>query len=426
MSHQEIAELIPPTTHVIGISCMFTVDWLSTCSLVNFLGKMFPSAIIVAGGEHVTALPEFCMQQCPALQVCALGEGEETILEICEAFAGTQPWSEVKGIIYRQPDGSLNKTERRERVRSLDTLPRPAWQLFPTATYFRNKLNFGVGGKRTLPILATRGCPYVCSFCSSPEMWGTRYFMRSVENVVNEIEYLVKNYGVENIDLYDLTAIINARWIIDFSKELLRRQLHITWQLPSGTRSEAITPEVLHYMKISGCTVVTYAPENGSDRILNLIHKKVNLSKMLHSIKHSNQEGIYVKINIILGFPQETHRDVWKTIVFILKASWYGAYDMGPNPFYPIPGTELFNELQKQGKVDIYNASYFDALLDADNMWKVTFYNEYVSHRMLKLYFLFYFFVFYTSNFVFRPARLFTTIWNVYVVSQKWTKCVIN
>jgi anaerobic magnesium-protoporphyrin IX monomethyl ester cyclase len=209
------------------------------------------------------------------------------------------------------------------------------------------------------------------------------------------------------------TAIINGRWIIELSKEILKRNLIITWQLPSGTRSEAISPEVLHYMKLSGCTVVTYAPENGSDRILKLIHKKVNLNNMLKSIADSNRIGIYVKVNIILGLPQETHKDIWLTMWFILKTSWYGAYDMGPNPYYPIPGTELFRDLVTQKKIDIYSNEYFSSLLDADNLWRIKFYNNQVSAAALKFYFITYFAIFYLSNFLLRPHRFFISLKNI-------------
>jgi anaerobic magnesium-protoporphyrin IX monomethyl ester cyclase len=419
MSHHEIIDRIPQDADIVGVSCMFTVDWLGTRDLINLIGVARPNSKLIAGGEHVTALPDLCFQQCPSLQICALGEGEETMIDICRYVCDEITIHDVKGILYRGGDNLIYKTSKRERIRTLDNLPIPAWELFPVKSYFENKLNFGVGGKRTLPILTTRGCPYICSFCSSPLMWGTRYFMRSVNNVVDEIEHLVNVYKVENIDFYDLTAIINSRWIIELSKEILRRNLKITWQLPSGTRSEAITPEVLHYMKLSGCTVVTYAPENGSSRILKLIHKKVNLNKMLQSVSESNQVGIYVKLNIILGFPQETHSDILKTIWFIIRSSWNGAYDMGPNPFYPIPGTELFNTLLKEKVIDIYNNSYYESLLDADNLWKIKFYNEHISTTTLKVYFLSYIAIFYVTNFLFRPHRFFITLRNVLTLNAQ-------
>jgi radical SAM superfamily enzyme YgiQ (UPF0313 family) len=219
--------------------------------------------------------------------------------------------------------------------------------------------------------------------------------------------------------MYDLTAIINSRWIIEFSKEVIKRDLNITWQLPSGTRSEAITPEVLHFMRLSGCTVVTYAPESGSSNILKLIQKKVNLDKMLKSIADSNRENIFIKINILIGLPEEKHKDIWQTMLFIVKSSWYGAYDMGANPFYPIPGTKLFEQLLAEKKIAMNTDKYYEDLLDADNLLKVTFYNDNISQLWLKIYFLSYFFIFYITNYLFRPIRFFATFRNVLTLNPQ-------
>jgi anaerobic magnesium-protoporphyrin IX monomethyl ester cyclase len=414
LDDQILLDKIDHEVQIIGFSSMFTVDWIYLKDLINLVAEKFPKARIIAGGEHVTALPELCLEQCPKLFACVLGEGEETIVELVNAINNNSEVENINGIAFRDKSNKMVRTLKRQRLKDLDLIPIPNWDLLPVQTYFDKNISFGIGGKKTLPILATRGCPYTCTFCSSPDMWGIRYYMRSVTNVVDEIEHLVNRYGVENIDLYDLTAIINSKWIIAFSKELLERKLNITWQLPSGTRSEAITPEVVHHMKISGCTVITYAPESGSDRVLKEIHKKVNLKKMLKSISDSWKEGLFVKVNIIIGLPMETHSDIFKTMLFILKCSWAGAYDMGPNPFYPIPGTVLFTELEKAGKVDIRNRKYYVDLLDADNIWKGNFYNENISKPILRFYFIFYFLVFYFSNFIFFPKRLFETIRNVW------------
>jgi len=419
LSNKEIIERIPHDADVIGFSCMFTVDWLNLKYLINETAEQFKNARIIAGGEHITALPEFCLRECPGIHLCVLGEGEDTIVEICHAIENNAAIDNINGIAYIDEQGEFIKTNKRERIRDLDSIPMPAWELFPVDTYFKEKLSFGVSNQRTLPILATRGCPYTCTFCSSPAMWGTRYSMRSVNNVVDEIEFLVNKYQVRNIDLYDLTAIINAKWIIQFCKEILARNLDITWQLPSGTRSEAITPEVLHHMKLSGCSVVSYAPESGSERMLEMMRKKVRLKSMLSAISNTRKAGIYVKVNIILGFPDERHEDIWKTIVFILKCSWYGAHDMGPNPFYPIPGTVLFDELSLRNEIDIRSDKYYDDLLNADNVFHVIFYNNHISPIILRAYYFSYLVLFYSSNYALRPLRFFKTIRNVVTQNAK-------
>ena len=120
-----------------------------------------------------------------------------------------------------------------------------------------------------MPILATRGCPYQCTFCSSPTMWTTRYIMRNPKDIVDEIEWLVKKYDANDFEFFDLTAIIKKSWMLAFCKELRERKIgNITWQLPVGTRSEALDKETLQAIYDSGCAYICYAPESGSEKSL--------------------------------------------------------------------------------------------------------------------------------------------------------------
>lgn len=297
LSAAQIAEKIDEDIDVIGVSCIFTSDWIYTKRLLEFLNKERPNAKIILGGEHATALYDICFKECPYITACVLGEGENTLVELLEAFELSLPLSNISGIVYKNKEDILIKNSRRDRIVDIDEIPRPMWDLLPVQTYFEKKLSFGVSNANTLPILATRGCPFRCTFCSSLQMWSTRYYMREVKNVVDEIEDLVQVYGVNNIDLYDLTAIIKEKWILQFCDEILKRGLDITWQLPSGTRSEAITKDVVLRMKESGCTIVTYAPESGSERILKEIKKKVKLDRMLKSL-HESYKVVFKKVCI--------------------------------------------------------------------------------------------------------------------------------
>src|SRR5262249_24120652 len=159
------------------------------------------------GGEHVAGAWDYVLDTCPAVTACVIGEGEETMLELAAWVASRGALADVKGIACRI-DGRAQRTPPRERIRSVDGVTRPAWQLFPVASYVEGGFGYGVNLGRSMPILATRGCPYQCTFCSSPAMWTTRYYVRSVADVVDEIASYVERYGVTNIDFYDLTAII--------------------------------------------------------------------------------------------------------------------------------------------------------------------------------------------------------------------------
>src|SRR5258706_3091351 len=159
-------------------------------------------------------------------------------------------------------------------------------------------------------------------------MWPPRYLTSSVALVVDKIEAYVKTYKATNIDFFDLTAVVKKDWIMEFCKEVKRRKLEITWQLPSGTRSEAMDAEVLEQMSSSGCKNVTYAPESGSVRMLAYIKKMVRLPALISSIKAAIRNNIVVKCNLIIGFPKETRWNMWQTFWLAMKFAWMGVDDI--------------------------------------------------------------------------------------------------
>jgi len=415
LSNKDTVAMIPADVDIIGFSIMFSGNWIHNRVLIDYVGERFPNAVIIAGGEHITACADFCIKQTKHLTACVLGEGEETIVELVNALINDSSLETVEGITYRNAANVPVINQRRKRLREINNIPRPAWELFPIEKYRDNSIIYGVDrGLISLPLMATRGCPYTCTFCSSPQMWGTRYFMRSVEDVADEIEDFYHRLGSRNFDFYDLTAIIRKEWIVAFCKELLHRNLSgITWQIPAGTRSEAIDSEVAYWLNKSGCRNITYAPESGSVETLKIIKKKVNLSDMLRSINHSHKEGMNIKINFIIGFPNETHKNIWASIGFLIKASKAGVNDMAPSIFSPYPGSELFEQLRDEGKINMDSDEYFLEIINVDTFFENTFYNQHISKPALRFYLFFYLFIFYASNFMFHPSRFFKTLRNI-------------
>jgi anaerobic magnesium-protoporphyrin IX monomethyl ester cyclase len=347
-------------TEAVCFSFMFTNNWYFDRELVVETRKRFPGAIIIGGGEHATAVPEYCFHTSPGLDYIVMGEGEATIVELMYCIGQKLPVDDISRIAYRKEGGVVvnNFSRRIKRVVDVDEIPWPAWELFPLDKYFEHKVSYGVYRGNSLPVMASRGCPYDCTFCSSPQMWGRKYNLRNVQDFVNEIEYYYKTYNVISFDFFDLTAIIYKDWIIKFCDEVLKRGLKITYQIPAGTRSEAIDYEVAYKLYQSGCKNITYAPESGSKKVLKEIKKRVKLSNMLNSIKYSYQVGMNIKLNIIAGFPDETHLDIWKTIWFLIQSSWYGAHDMYPGVFSPYPGSALYDRLVADGQIDLYSDQY--------------------------------------------------------------------
>ena len=253
-------------------------------------------------------------------------------------------------------------------------------------------------------MLASRGCPYQCTFCSSPSMWGTRWVARDVKLLVNEIEEYIKKYNIDAVDFYDLTAIVKKSWIMEFCNELISRNLNITWQLPSGTRSEAIDADVSSLLYKSGCRNMGYAPETGSERMLVSIKKKVKLSRMTKSLKSSIKAGLNIKINIMLGFPNETHKDILTTFWYLIKMSFIGVHDVSMGVFAPYPGSEIYKDLVQKGKID-NGEEYWLQLSYVDMSFAKHSYCENISSKNLLFYNWLGYFIFYISNYIFRPMR---------------------
>ena len=410
ISFSEVLNLIPNDADLIGFSGMFSSEWVSLKPLVNMIGEKFRGKYFIAGGEHFTAVPEVCLEECKDLDAISLGEGEETLVNLANAIDTNSSWLDIDGLVVRDNDKFV-KTNNRKRITKLDEIPKPAWDLVPLNNYLDLNLSYGVDSGRTIPMLASRGCPFQCTFCSSPYMWGTQWIARNPKLVADEIEEYIEEYKIDNVDFYDLTAIVKKSWIIEFCKELISRNLNITWQLPSGTRSEAIDDEVTKLLYKSGCRNVAYAPESGSERMLVSIKKKVKLSRMMVSLKSSVKAGLNVKMNIIIGFPDETHKDIFDTIWYLIKMSFAGAHDVSIGVFAPYPGAEIYKDLVKKGVIT-HDEKYWHELAYVDISFTKSFCNN-ISTKMLFFYNWLGMFLFYGSNYLFRPIRLYKTIKNI-------------
>ena len=355
----EVVSRIRHDPEVIGITCMFSSQWLIAREVIAGVRARFPRTPIVCGGEHMSATATHVLET-SAADVVVNGEGEETIHELLDAFAGRRPLASVTGITYRTPEG-VRTTAPRKRLTNVDAIARPAWDIFPIESYITRHQMHGVNRGRAMPLLATRGCPYQCTFCSSPQMWTQRWIARDPRLVVDEIEHYVQTYGANDFHFQDLTAIIRKDWIIAFAKEVLARDLKITYQLPSGTRSEAIDEEVCQHLFASGCRNMAYAPESGSDAIRHEVKKQVHLDRMIESIQAALGAGLSLSCFFVIGFPSDTEETLTETLRLVRKLAWIGLHDIGVAKFVPYPGSALFKKCLADGTISL-NDDYFLSL----------------------------------------------------------------
>jgi|TARA_Y100000034_G_C6810571_1_gene364234 radical SAM superfamily enzyme YgiQ (UPF0313 family) len=232
--------------------------------------------------------------------------------------------------------------------------------------------------------------------------------MRDPKEIVDEIEWLIKEYEANDFEFFDLTAIIKKSWILDFCDELKKRKINnITWQLPIGTRSEILDEETLKAIYDSGCAYICYAPESGSEKSLNIIKKRVKLDRLIESIKVAAKIGHTVKLNFIIGFPHETLIDCLKSVFFGIYCSFrFGIYDVNFAMFSPYPGSELFEKLKREKKLSI-DDNYFRKLMAYQDVTQPHSYCERVSGRTIAILRFIGFSLCYIGIYITRPTRIY-------------------
>ncbi len=421
LTPEAIVARLPEDTDAFGVTNMWSFSWPVVREIIHGIKKRFPDKPIVCGGEHFTGLPDFSMEQTP-IDYIVLGEGEEGAVDVFGGLAkgwsaGADEWSMIPGIWYRDAAGTPVKSLMpRERKKDIDELAWPAWDLFDVKAYDEKRLITGIRYGMTVPILATRGCPYQCTYCSSPKMWTTRWYARNPKDVVDEIEHWHVTYGADNFPFQDLTAIVKKDWIVAFCKELASRPIcgKITWQLPSGTRVEVIDDEVAMWLaKVNGKSL-NYAPESGSEATRKRIKKQMKEESLIRAVKAAAKYRLNVSAFFVAGFPEDTAADLKQTVRLARKLAFLGITDMAFGFFFPIPNTQLYHELREKGRIKELDDDFLLTPIYA-NESKVEDRNNYsynLTSKQLTRWRTWTLLNFYAVSFGTRPWRLVSTIWN--------------
>lgn len=293
-----------------------------------------PGVRAVIGGYHASALPEQTLREFGEFDFVVYGEGEETALELLRAIEGGGDVSEVRGIA-RRSDGEIRVNPPRPWIENLDSLPFPAYELFPVHRYRGPYVIFS-GLQRPLSACTTRGCPYRCVFCFRSA--GDRLRARSVESVVGELQNDVEKFNPTQILFTDETFTINRAHAARLCEEILRRHLDRRFRWFCQTRVDAVDRELLALMKRAGCIVVSYGVESGDQKILDGMGKRIKIEDAVEAVRMARRAGILVDTNFIIGNPGDTHETIRETIRFAIRLDPHAASFAILTPF---PGTEV-------------------------------------------------------------------------------------
>ena len=347
-----LKRVIAAKASVVGITAN-TVMMPPATRLADVLQEHLPEVLVVLGGKHVSVIPQDVYDGTPPVfDVSVIGEGEETLLELVRALEehGSKrallehgdALDKIRGIAF-QRDGRMVRTPPRPFIADLDSLPFPARDLLPVHRYQP------VGNRyKRLPafaMVAIRGCPYPCTFCSEAR---TTVRFSSPARVVAEIVHLVETYGAREVTFWDDTMTLNKKWMYELCDRLVAARLDIAWSCYAAINT--ITTELLVRMKAAGCWNIFYGIESPDETLKKhvRIQKFGSTEQVKTIIRETQAAGIEVRAAFMVGLPGETPELAMKTLRMSIDlepdyAQW--------NYTVPYPGTELWNEMNNHGRL---------------------------------------------------------------------------
>lgn len=347
---------------LVGISVL-TGYTLLLDKLLKLIREKYQKTIICLGNIHASTFHEYYLNNNYA-DIVVHGDGEIPFYEIAECILNSKPYYKVKGISFKK-DGKIIKTGKGGVVQDLDDIPIIDYLDTPYEKYKMPFYHIPENCKRDFTMITSRGCPVGCTFCTIFDNKKVRY--NSVDRVIEEINYLIKNIGVDYIIFHDPLFIANKKRIKQICERIIHENIKITWSCEGHVNF--IEEDLLIMMKTAGCYSIFFGIESGVQELLNRINKKSTLEKIEQAIKITNKTGIKSVGFFMLGLPGETREMSLETIKFSCNLPIKFAQF---NICTPQPGSQLFNELVEEGKIDPYDWEKFSVYIgytDKEPIW---------------------------------------------------------
>lgn len=324
---------------VVGISCLFSVQFANALEVCRIIKKVDENIITIVGGAHPSALPQEVLKE-KEIDLVVMGEGEKTLGELLKAIDEGADLAKIDGIAYRVGENIVVNAKTRY-IEDLDSLPFPARHLLPMEKYFEVNKPHGSTTLRSpsTVLISSRGCPGRCVFCSIHTVWGKAYRARSAENVLMEIEDLIKRYGIKEVQFEDDNLILDKERARRIFRGMISRKMNISWHPVGGIALWKLDEELIRLMKESGCYRLSLPIESGDQYVLdNIIKKPVDLGKIRSMIAVVKKYRIKTDALFVIGFPGETKKQLQNTFKYVRSLPVDNINFFFATPF---PGTEL-------------------------------------------------------------------------------------
>lgn len=315
--------------------------------LLREINRLYPRVNLIAGGPLPTISPKSFFSL--PLKAIFISEAEESLLQYLRSPSG----SGNKGYYFPDGEGSWSFNGMHPYINVLDSLPFPALNELNIGRYYTPVRKFAP----VSALISSRGCPFECGFCC--HVLGDKYRARSAVNVVEEMEWQVKELGVREIAIYDDNFTLDRQRVSDICALISRRRLKVSLQLTNGVRADTLDEELLNEMKLAGFWMIALAPESGNSETLDRIKKGFDVPAVEKCLALCRKSGINTWVFFMVGFPWENEEQFRRTIE---SASGMDADIVHFSNFVPLPGTPLYDlAVDEKPAEGIRNGDFFSA-----------------------------------------------------------------
>jgi radical SAM superfamily enzyme YgiQ (UPF0313 family) len=334
LGEEDVLKQIDPDALLFGISVHSGMTAAFCLNLALQIRKKLNKPVVVGGAHASVTYGEFLEM---GVDFAVIGEGEEPLLNLMQALSAGKSCSNLAGVVSAQ---SMQSHVEGKMV-DMDLLPIPAWDLVPLENYWALKMSHSpVSGPYT-PMITSRGCPFNCSFCSTPKICGRKWRCYSPERTLREVKYLHEQLGIQDILIQDDNFNCDPERVVKMCDLFARQNVSVRFSLPSGVRLEKMNADVIDAMAKGGFHYLCLAPESGSAKVRNRMRKPLDEGRLLEVQKRCRKRGIRTGAFIIIGTPSETLNDTRMTATMMAKLLWYGTDDVSIFIYSPVPGSSM-------------------------------------------------------------------------------------
>lgn len=348
LSYPELRlRILQEAPHVVGVTAT-TVAFDSAKRALQIAKSLPITCLTLLGGAHISAAPVEAMNECVAADIGVVGEGERTLLEICDRYESHQPLDGVPGTVVRG-DRTVRCNPPRELERDIDRFPMPGRSLLGGMRRYTHSPLRGEG--LTVSMVSSRGCLHRCAYCDQ-SVYGRTWRAHSAERVVAEMKMAVTGYGADWVSLEDDNFLLKEDRVWEICRLLRREGPRVRWGC--SVRTSNLHKSILDEMKSAGCEIVYVGIETASRRLLALLNRSISKDQTQRGVELIKQTGMKVYGSFILGIPSETKQEMLETLDYSLALPLDGvSYFL----YVPYPGTSLRELAREHGTV---SASWSD------------------------------------------------------------------